>query len=129
MKLLDITPLLNVENFQKSVDFYTKHLGFHIDAQFPPENPGWARIVRDNIRMMINTPQNSDSAARRKHTAYSDLVLALHVPDTPEAYAELVAAGVDVGEVSQEEYGREILLKDPDGYQLSISDDHVPKAD
>ncbi len=118
-----LTPLLNVEDTGRSLDFYCDHLGFEVKAQHPPEgSPAWARIARGGMQLMINCPQNADSSDRRGHQSYGDVVFAFDVPDAPAAQAELAGAGLDVSEVKQEMYGCEFLLQDPDGYQLSISD-------
>lgn len=125
MDIKGMTPLLNVEDTGKSLDFYCENLGFKVTSQFPEEGaPGWARIERGGMKLMINSPEEADSTDRRGHHSYGDVVFAVDVADANVAHDELTAAGLEVSEVKQEMYGRECLVQDPDGYQISISDQH-----
>ncbi len=55
VKLTSMTPLLNVEDAVRSVDFYRDVLGFEVANQMEFDGTlRWARIQAGSIRLMIN---------------------------------------------------------------------------
>ncbi len=124
VKLTGMTPLLNVEDAVRSVDFYRNVLGFEVANQM--ESGGtlrWARIQAGSVGLMINQPDGADSSERRAGEKwYADALFFFSVEDARAARAELAAQGLDVDEPKHEPYGWEFHLRDPDGYALGFTD-------
>jgi catechol 2,3-dioxygenase-like lactoylglutathione lyase family enzyme len=45
-----------VDDVQAAVDFYTKHLGFTVNTNFPP---AFADVIRGNLRVLLSGPKSS----------------------------------------------------------------------
>src|SRR3954469_17933825 len=52
-----------VNNIAEAVSFYTKHLGFQANEEFPP-SPNFAMISRGNFVMVLSTPFGPGGAAK-----------------------------------------------------------------
>lgn len=122
MDIRDHAPLLNVRDVGASVAFYRDRLGFALveDAELEGQVI-WAALHSGRAKLMLNQAPEAPNGERAARPSYSDLVLYLYVEDAQQAHAELSAAGVEVGELEQEEYGLlEFYLRDPDGYEIGI---------
>ena len=118
VKFTNMTPLLNVEDTARSIEFYRDVLGFEVVSQFDR----WARIQAGPVRLMINQPDGADSSERRtREKWYGDAILFFDVEDARTAQAELASRGLDVDEPKHEPYGWEFHLRDPDGYVLGFT--------
>ncbi len=128
MTLRSLTPLLNVEDTPRAIAFYRDLLGFEVEMAWPEEGPSqWAMLVRDDMRLMINSPDDgSDSQARRDRPSYADALLYFGTTDVATVHARLSAAGVPVAPITEQMYGRELRLRDPDGYELAFVENHPP---
>ncbi len=124
VKLTSMTPLLNVEDAVRSVDFYRNVLGFEVANQMEFDGTlRWARIQAGSVGLMINQPDGADSSERRAGEKwYADALFFFNVEDARAARAELAAQGLDVDEPRHEPYGWEFHLRDPDGYALGFTD-------
>lgn len=117
-----LVPLLNVENPERSIAFYTAALGFQVAETAEADGRTvWALLRNGSVTLMINRSGHADSAARRRRPSYGDAVLYITVPSARESRAALRAAGVAAGEVAHEAHGMETFsLRDPDGYEIAI---------
>ena len=118
-----LTPLLNVADAGKSVDFYCEKLGFEIDERF--ESDGalvWAHISRGPIEMMINAcSERVARGPRAGATTYDDVVLYFSVESAKDLHRDLTAKGCSPEPVERQDYGLdEFTLRDPDGYELGF---------
>ena len=52
-----------VNNIAEAVSFYTKHLGFQVKQEVPP-NPNFAMIARGDFVMVLSTPFGPGGAAK-----------------------------------------------------------------
>ena len=133
MNLRSLTPLLNVEDTPRAIAFYRDLLGFEVEMAWPEEGPSeWAMLVRDDMRLMINSPDDGQDArwgsqARRNRPSYADALLYFGTPDVAAVHARLSAAGVPVDPITEQMYGRELRLRDPDGYELAFVENHPPE--
>jgi catechol 2,3-dioxygenase-like lactoylglutathione lyase family enzyme len=50
-----------VHNVDEAIAFYTQHLGFHVEMH---PGPGFARLSRGNLHLLLNTPSGSGGAAQ-----------------------------------------------------------------
>jgi uncharacterized glyoxalase superfamily protein PhnB len=120
----ELTPLLNVENVDRSLRFYRDALGFSVEQR--SETGGatvWARIRRGEATLMLNTPEHEvRSADRRARASYIDVVLYLFVDNARALREGLVREGIEAGALEAQDYGvDEFLVRDPDGYELAIA--------
>ncbi len=129
MNLHSLTPLLNVEDAPRAIAFYRDLLGFEVEIAWPEEGPSeWAMLVRGPMRLMLNAPDvGSDSRARHARPSYADALLYFHTDDVAAVHARLSAAGVAVAPITEQMYGRELRLRDPDGYELAFVENHPPE--
>ncbi len=117
-----LVPLLNVEDPERSIAFYTATLGFQVAETAEADGRTVRALLRNgSVTLMINRPGHADSAARRRRPSYGDVVLYITVPSARESQTALRAAGVAAGEVALEAHGMEAFsLRDPDGYEIAI---------
>lgn len=122
MTITEMTPLLNVEDADRSIAFYRDTLGFEVVQTFEAEGATvWALLTSGDTKLMINQPDHADSKTRRKAASYGDVVLYCTVESARDRHADLAARGVTMGDVTTEAYGmEEFLLRDPDGYEIAI---------
>ena len=52
-----------VNDIAETLSFYTKHLGFQVNLEIPP-NPNFAMISRGNFVMVLSTPFGPGGAAK-----------------------------------------------------------------
>lgn len=129
MNLRSLTPLLNVEDTPRAIAFYCGLLGFEVEIAWPEEGPSeWAMLVRGPMRLMLNAPdEGSDSRARQSRPSYADALLYFDTDDVAAVHARLSAAGVAVASITEQMYGRELRVRDPDGYELAFVENHPPE--
>jgi uncharacterized glyoxalase superfamily protein PhnB len=122
MEIEALVPLLNVEDAERSIAFYTAQLGFQVAQRYTAEgSTAWAMLQHGTVKLMINRPDRADSAGRRRRASSSDAVLYLYVASARDSHAALRAAGVAVSEVALKPYGmEEFRLRDPDGYEIAV---------
>ena len=48
-----IYPFFIVKNLAKSIDFYNQKLGFETDLLIPEDDPFFAIVSRDNVRILL----------------------------------------------------------------------------
>ena len=122
MKVDAMIPLLNVEDPDRSIAFYTEALSFErMQDATAGGRTVWAMLQNGAARLMINRPDGADSAARRTRASYRDVVLYLYVASARDVHAELTRRGIAAGAVETQPYGmEEFTLRDPDGYEIAI---------
>jgi catechol 2,3-dioxygenase-like lactoylglutathione lyase family enzyme len=110
-----------VDDVDTAVDFYTKHLGFAVRANFAP---AIADLVRGQLRLLVSGP--TSSAARpmpdgRKPVAGGWNRIHLIVDDIATDVARLRAEGVPFrNDIVQGPGGSQILLEDPSGNPIEL---------
>jgi catechol 2,3-dioxygenase-like lactoylglutathione lyase family enzyme len=100
-----------VSDVDRAKDFYTEKVGFNADHDHQ---------VDDSLRFVQLTPPGSACSIALGtglvNTAPGSVQgLQLVVPDIQAARAELVARGVEVGEVQEFPWGSFVFFSDPDG--------------
>jgi catechol 2,3-dioxygenase-like lactoylglutathione lyase family enzyme len=104
---IELTPILYVSDFQKSVDYYTNKLGFTKlwDWGTPPT---FGCVSRGGITIFFC----------HKGQGQPGMWISLFVCNADEFYAELKERGADiVREIQDEPWGmREFHVRDPDGH-------------
>lgn len=118
-----LTPLLNVLDAPRSIEFYTQALGFTVDRQFEMDGAVvWARVSNGDAALMLNqSPGRARREPRKDAASYDDVVVYLEVDDAPGLHGELQARGLQPGPCERQDYGvHEFTLRDPDGYELAF---------
>ncbi|OCH83183.1 MULTISPECIES: glyoxalase superfamily protein [Gordonia] len=107
--------ILPVSDVDRARDFYSK-IGFNVDHD---------HVVSDEIRFVQMTPPGSAcSIAFGKGLSDAEpgsvKGLQVVVTDINEAREQLLAAGVDPGEVDEQAWGHFVYFDDPDGNHWSV---------
>ena len=110
-----------VANVARSVDFYTKHLGFTLKHQ---QLPAFAAVAIEPLTVLLSGPGASGSRplpdGRRQEPGGSNRVV-LRVADLPTRIADLRNAGLAFrNEMEVGPGGKQIQLLDPDGNAIEL---------
>jgi catechol 2,3-dioxygenase-like lactoylglutathione lyase family enzyme len=121
----DATALANirymVNDVAAALDFYTKHLGFAVQADM---KPAFASVTRGPIRLLLSGPQSSAGRPMpdgAKPAAGGWNRIQLIYPDLAAEVTRLKAAGLKFrNEVVKGPGGQQILLEDPAGNLIEL---------
>ncbi len=110
-----------VKDVDRSIAFYTGHLGFKLEQQ---AGPAFASVSRDDLTLWLSGPQSSGArpmpdGRRPEPGGWNRLVL--QVKDLPSQVAELKQKGVPFrNEIVVGPGGKQILVEDPDGNPVEL---------
>ena len=110
-----------VSDVRRSVEFYTKHLGFKLGHQ---QLPAFANVSIEKLAMLLSGPGASGSRpmpdGRHQEPGGWNRVV-LQVADLPARIEALKAAGLRFrNEMEVGPAGRQIQLEDPDGNAIEL---------
>ena len=107
-----LIPMLPVRSMPASVEFYGK-LGFKIERR--SDEWGWAMLVLDECRLMVDQSINRDPGAPKQSVLY------LYPENIVEYHAQVRSNGLAVPDLEQTFYNMtEFRFDDPDGNRLWI---------
>jgi catechol 2,3-dioxygenase-like lactoylglutathione lyase family enzyme len=109
-----MSPQLPVTHIERSIEFYTKKLGFSVDFRY---EDFYAGIVKDgySIHLKCSAPQGNDG--RNKE----DLDITFSVDSIERFYEELLSKSIDIIQPLRDmPYGREFYIADPDGNRIAF---------
>jgi catechol 2,3-dioxygenase-like lactoylglutathione lyase family enzyme len=108
-----------VDDVQAAVDFYTKHLGFDLNASAAP---AFADVVRGPLRLLLSGPASSGARATPGDAAGPGRNrIHLIVDDLDAEIDRLGGAGLSFrSEPISGPGGRQILLADPAGNLIEL---------
>jgi len=118
-----LSPTLAVRDMKKTIDFYTKSLGFTLGMTFPsPDNPEYADLSKDGMVIMFIPAANLGIGREEKLGTGVNLYLQID-GDIDEYYDEIKKRGVKIAiEIKDEPYGiRDFTVADIDGYMLTFN--------
>jgi glyoxylase I family protein len=110
-----------VKDVARSIDFYTKQLGFALDQQ---HLPAFAQVSAGDLKLILSGPGASGSrpmpdGATQEPGGWNRVVL--QVTDLPARIDELRNAGVTFrNELEAGPGGKQIQVLDPDGNPLEL---------
>jgi len=116
-KIKKMSPQLVVEDINRSIDFYTKKLGFEMDFLY---EDFYAGVSKDGftIHLKIGKPSIEERQNKRKN---EDIDVVFSVNNIEDLYEELSNKSVEFTQPIREmDYGKEFYLIDPDGYIISF---------
>jgi len=110
-----------VKDVGRSIDFYTRQLGFKLEAK---HLPAFAEVSLGDLKLILSGPGASGSRAmpdgRRQEPGGWNRVV-LRVADLPSRVEALKKAGLRFrNEIEAGPGGRQIQLEDPDGNPLEL---------
>ncbi|MCI0706794.1 MAG: VOC family protein [Ignavibacteriae bacterium] len=128
-----IAPSIRVKDMQKSLDFYTKTLGFQTSDKVTRKDGkvAHAAVGFDSALIMlspaeyIRTQQTKDDLAKNKPGVGVELYIGMTASKKLDAFfSEIKGKGVTVvNEPKTEAWGDRIFtVRDPDGYALTFSE-------
>jgi glyoxylase I family protein len=110
-----------VKDVQRSIDFYTKHLGFKLDHQHPP---AFAQVSIPDLHLILSGPGASGSRAmpdghKQEPGGWNRVIL--QVADLEASIRELEKAGLHFrNRMETGPGGKQIQIEDPDGNPLEL---------
>src|SRR5258705_10809806 len=110
-----------VEDVSRSVDFYTKQLGFKLDHK---SLPAFAQVSIGNLKLILSGPGASGS--RPMPDGHSQAAggwnrVILHVENLPDVIEALQKKGLRFrNQMETGPGGKQILLEDPDGNPIEL---------
>jgi catechol 2,3-dioxygenase-like lactoylglutathione lyase family enzyme len=121
----EATALANVRymvgDVAAALDFYTKHLGFAVQADM---KPAFASVTRGPIRLLLSGPQSSAGRPMpdgAKPAAGGWNRIQLIYPDLAAEVTRLKASGLKFrNEIVKGPGGQQILLEDPAGNLIEL---------
>ena len=110
-----------VKDVSRSIDFYTKQLGFKLEAK---HLPAFAEVSIADLKLILSGPGASGSRpmpdGRRQEPGGWNRVI-LRVTNLPARIEALKKAGVHFrNQLEQGPGGKQIQLEDPDGNPLEL---------
>lgn len=110
-----------VKDVQRSIDFYTQILGFHLDHQ---ALPAFGQVSIGDLKLLLSGPGASGSrpmpgGQQQEPGGWNRIVL--QVDDLPTRIAELKSKGVSFrNELESGPGGKQIQVEDPDGNPIEL---------
>jgi catechol 2,3-dioxygenase-like lactoylglutathione lyase family enzyme len=117
-----------VDDVQAAVDFYTQHLGFHVNTD---ASPAFADVVRGPLRLLLSGPASSGARATPDDaTGPGRNRIHLIVDDLDAEIDRLHTSGIRFrSDLVTGPGGRQILLADPAGNLIELFQPaHQPAA-
>ncbi|MDE0010405.1 MAG: VOC family protein [Candidatus Poribacteria bacterium] len=116
-----IQPFFIVKNLADAIDFYNQKLGFETDLLIPEDDPFFAIVSRDNVRILLKhiTPDTLPVPNHTRHEwARWDAFILVSDPDA--LFTEFQSRGLTFHETlaDTDDGLRAFELKDHDGYVL-----------
>ena len=116
-KIKKMSPQFLVADLERSIEFYTKKLGFDIDFRYEDFYVG---IIKDGFSIHLKTGQPLvDIRQSKKDNEHLDI--SFSVEGIKYLYEDLVNKSVQVIQPLRERpYGREFYVADPDGHIIAF---------
>ncbi len=116
-RIKKMSPLFLVTDLDRSIEFYTKKLGFDIDFRYEDFYTG---IIKDgnSIHLKSGKPSIEERKNRRNN---EDLDIVFSVDGIEELYQEFVSKSVEIIQPLRDmPYGKEFYMIDPDGHIIAF---------
>jgi catechol 2,3-dioxygenase-like lactoylglutathione lyase family enzyme len=116
-KIKKMSPQFLVADLERSIEFYTKKLGFDIDFRYEDFYVG---IIKDGFSIHLKTGQPVvDIKQSKKDNERLDITFS--VEDIRYLYEDLLNKSAEVIQpLRQMPYGREFYVADPDGHIIAF---------
>jgi len=112
-----MSPQLLVADIDRSIEFYTKKLGFDIDFRY---EDFYAGIIKDGFSLHLKSG-NPSAEERKNKRENEDLDIVFSVESVKDLYNEFLNKSIDIVQpLCDRPYGKEFYIADPDGYILAF---------
>ena len=112
-----MSPQFLVTDIDRSIEFYTKKLGFDIDFRY---EDFYAGIIKDGFSIHLKSG-NPSTEERRNKRENEDLDIVFSVESVKDLYNEFLNKSIDIVQpLCDRSYGKEFYIADPDGYILAF---------
>lgn len=112
-----MSPQLLVADIKRSIEFYTKKLGFEVDFHY---EDFYAGVAKDGFSVHLKSG-NPSADERNLKRANEDLDIVFSVAAVENLYNELKSKQVEILQpLCDRPYGKEFYIADPDGYILAF---------
>ena len=116
-KIRNMSPQLLVADIDRSLEFYTKKLGFTIDFRYEEFYSG---ISKEGFSIHLKLGETFIGERQKKRNS-DDLDIVFSVGGIEDLYRELSSRSVDIIQPLREmDYGKEFYIADPDGYMIAF---------
>lgn len=109
-----MSPQLPVTHIERSIEFYTKKLGFSLDFRY---EDFYAGIIKDghSIHLKCGSPQEKDRKSN------DDLEITFSVDSVERLYEEVLTKSIEIIQPLRDmPYGKEFYIADPDGNRIAF---------
>jgi|SRR4051812_49287358 catechol 2,3-dioxygenase-like lactoylglutathione lyase family enzyme len=116
-KIKSMSPQLLVTDINRSIEFYTKKLGFEVNFRYGDFYSG---IIKDgySIHLKVGKPSIGERENRKNN---EDLDIIFSVDSIEDLYEELLNKSMEfVQPLREMPYGKEFYIADPDGYIIAF---------
>ena len=104
-------------DIDRSIEFYTKKLGFDIDFRYEDFYTG---IIKDGFSLHLKSG-NPSTEERKNKRKNEDLDIVFSVESVKDLYNEFLNKSIDIVQpLCDRPYGKEFYIADPDGYILAF---------
>ncbi|HEV8285496.1 MAG TPA: VOC family protein [Chitinophagaceae bacterium] len=112
-----MSPQLLVADIERSIEFYTKKLGFEIDFRYEDFYTG---LIKDGFSIHLKT--GKPPIAERQNKMYNEhLDIIFSVVDIEYLYEELLSKSAEIIQpLRNMPYGKEFYITDPDYYIIAF---------
>src|SRR5438874_3583686 len=116
-KIKKMSPQFVVADIDRSIEFYTKKLGFDIDFRYEDFYVG---IIKDGFSIHLKTGQPLvDERQHKKDHEHLDITFSIE--EIEYLYEEFSSKSAKVIQPLREmPYGKEFYVSDPDGYVIAF---------
>jgi catechol 2,3-dioxygenase-like lactoylglutathione lyase family enzyme len=116
-RIKKMSPQFLVADIERSLEFYTKKLGFDVDFRY---EDFYAGIVKDGCSIHLKSDDSSLEERKSKRNN-ENLDIVFSVDGIEDLYQELLNKSVEfVQPLRDMPYGKEFYIADPDGHIISF---------
>lgn len=115
-RITQMSPQLRVTDVERSIEFYTKQLGFELEFRY---EDFYAGIIKDGYS--IHLKLTDQPKAQKQQDDDASLELMFSVEHIQDLYKELPNRAVQIIQpLRQMPYGSEFYIADPDGNVIAL---------
>lgn len=125
MKTKQLIPELLVEDMSKTLQFYSKILGFKPEIIFPEKNPVFAQVGRENVNIMLYNRSDFEKEIPKlkKIKMGGSVLLYIKAEKLETFYLEIKDKVNVIQPIHKTDYGSlEFTMEDCNGYLICFSE-------
>jgi catechol 2,3-dioxygenase-like lactoylglutathione lyase family enzyme len=112
--LKQMSPQLPVAHIERSIEFYTKKLGFSLDFRY---EDFYAGILKDGYSIHLKSADPTENDKKNKE----DLDITFSVDSIERLYEDLLSKSINIVQpLRNMPYGKEFYMADPDGNRIAF---------